>query len=429
MPVVIPIDLRRSDSTVRIGELVLSDAPSPDSASMAFRYDPAWLTSGFALGADLPLKDGVQYPIDDPMTVDPVLARRNGLFGFFADHAPGEWVERLLTQARLNGLKLSEDEFAPTPSQLWMRTGHVSGRFSALALPLTPSNKTKFSPPLLEVDSAAKTVRSAKNLASALEAIAGSVSFKGLDLLEILAAGAMELGGHTPKCVVRLTRTGPEWVVRHSSVREPQRSALWTAVTRDLAQACGIDVVDGRLIGPRLYVERRFDRAADGTPHLCLSAATLVTRTTTTRRLLQPTPMTYLDIADVINCAGCDPKRDLKELFARLLFNTLTRNNRDRLDQFWFTPTPLGFKLLPMYRPCAQSAAGTGLLSTPIRPGVSRADPEAALSVARYFGLTSQAAKAMRLEFTHALANWKESADEYGADLLEKRQMAAVFES
>ena len=85
----------------------------------------------------------------------------------------------------------------------------------------------------------------------------------------MLLSSAMELGGTNPKCVVRLGKSDDEWVVRHASAREPVNSALWMAVTRELAQACGIKVVEGKLIAPRLYAERRFDRAEDGSPLLC----------------------------------------------------------------------------------------------------------------------------------------------------------------
>lgn len=130
-------------------------------------------------------------------------------------------------------------------------------------------------------------------------------SIRGKELVEMLLSSAMELGGTNPKCVVRLGKSEDEWVVRHASAREPVNSALWMAVTRELAQACGVKVVEGKLIAPRLYAERRFDRGDDGSPLLCLSAASLVRRQITRERILHPTPKTYLDIADISQSVRC----------------------------------------------------------------------------------------------------------------------------
>lgn len=427
MPQVVPIAWLKKDQTVPIGQLVLSD-DSGQGASMAFRYDKEWLSSGFPLGSDLPLSPTILYPLTDSMETDPVLAARSDVFGFFADHAPGKWVEKLIRQAHLNDLKIDFLEGAPASTEIWTRSGHVFGRFSALSLPLTHGFHTKFLPPVLEIEGFGKNSKSVKNLGLAMQALNAGASIRGKELVEMLLSSAMELGGTNPKCVVRLGKSDDEWVVRYASAREPVNSALWMAVTRELAQACGIKVVEGKLIAPRLYAERRFDRAEDGSPLLCLSAATLVRRQMTRERILHPTPKTYLDIADILNRCGADPTADLRALFARLLFNTLTGNNRDRLDQFWFTPTEMGWKLLPMYAPCAQLPfLSARFLSTPLKPGANVADPETAIVLSRYFGVSIKDAKAMRLEFMQVLSEWRRIAETAGADLLEIRQMQGAF--
>ncbi len=428
MPEVVPIVWARKDEQVPVGHLVFNDAGKPGEA-MAFRYDESWLALGFPLGSDLPLKNAVLYPINDPMETDPVLAVRQGVFGLFADHRPGKWVEGLLRQAHLNGIKVDLLDSTPAASQIWTRAGHVNGRFSALLLPLTHGFHSEFLPPLLEITPSGKTSKAVKNLVSAMEGLQSQESIRSKELVELLLTGAVDLGGSTPKCLVRLDKSSTQWVVRHASAREPFNSALWTAVTRRLAQECGLKVVDGKMIAPRLYAERRFDRAEDGSPLLCLSAATLVSRIISRERILHPSPKSYLDIADIINRSGAAPAADLRELFSRLLFNTLTGNNRDRLDQFWFTPEKLGWKLLPMYAPCAQlPILSARFLSTPLRPGVNMADGDAAVSLSRYFGVSTREAKSMRLEFMHTLSGWKAVAEELGADLLELRQMQAAFE-
>ena len=427
MPQVIPLSWIKDENPVPIGQLVLGDGSSPHE-TMAFRYDESWLESGFALGTDLPLTSSVLYPSADAVETDPILTARSGLFGFYADHAPGKWVERLLRQAYLNDLKIDFLEPGATSSQIWTRSGHVSGRFSALSLPVTNGFHTKFSPPIIVLDTSGKSSKSVKNLTAGMETLQSGASFRGKEHLEILLNGMLELGGTAPKCVVRLDSSQNQWVVRHCSSREPFRSTLWMAVTRNLAQACGLNVLEGKLIGSRLYAERRFDRDENARPLLCLSAASLVRREKTRERLLRPSPMSYLDIADILNRSGAHPTKDLRELFARLLFNALLGNNRDRLDQFWFTPSGLGWRLLPMSAPCAQPPIlSARFLSTPIRPGVNLADADVAIDVSRYFGVSTREAKSMRLEFMHVFSDWRRLAGELGADLLEIRQMQGAF--
>ncbi|MDO4937265.1 MAG: hypothetical protein Q4E62_05045, partial [Sutterellaceae bacterium] len=119
----------------------------------------------------------------------------------------------------------------------------------------------------------------------------------------------------------------------------------------------------------------------------------------------------------------------LRELFARLLFNTLTANHHDRLDQFWFGRLPTGWTLLSMYCPCAQPSFLTPrLLSTPVRQMQIAAQSENAIAVSRYFGVKPSEAKTMRLEFMHALSSWRSVAEELGADQFEISQMQGAFD-
>ena len=213
MPQVVPIAWLKKDQTVPIGQLVLSD-DSGQGASMAFRYDKEWLSSGFPLGSDLPLSPTIHYPSTDSMETDPVLAARSDVFGFFADHAPGKWVEKLIRQAHLNDLKIDFLEGTPVSTEIWTHSGHVFGRFSSLALPLTHGFHTKFLPPVLELDGGGKISKSVKNLGLAMQTLHAGASIRGKELVEMLLSSAMELGGTNPKCVVRLGKSEDEWVVR-----------------------------------------------------------------------------------------------------------------------------------------------------------------------------------------------------------------------
>jgi Zn-dependent peptidase ImmA (M78 family) len=66
-------------------------------------------------------------------------------------------------------------------------------------------------------------------------------------------------------------------------------------------------------------------------------------------------------------------------------------------------------------------------LSTPLKPSANVADPESAIVLSRYFGVSIKDAKAMRLEFMQVLSEWCRIAETAGADLLEIRQMQGAF--
>ncbi len=445
MPEIIPIGLRTAERTIPVGQLVVqSDAPQRASvgaprSAMAFQYDDAWLRHGFSLGADLPLVSGVLRVPQDVGDVDPVLKARAGRFGFVCDHAPGKWLSRLVESVQINGLKLDLDELPTAPSQLWARAGHAGHRFSSLALPLSPSNQTTFSPVLLDARKQKERMKTARELARACEVLALGGTLRTSREAELLLAAASDIGGASPKALVAMSAGSySERVLRFfqpsSGDIAPGGLGLdpcVSVVAGALAARCGIKVVGSELLSDIGFLEERFDRTPEGVPLLALSAATLVSRRRTTRARPRAYPAGYLDVADILNREGAHPADDLRELFARLLFNSLVGNRRDRLDHFWFTREAAGWKLLPMYAPTvcpALSGNRCRQLSTPLAGSNTLVAPEDAVSLARYFGLKPAQAKTMCLEFRHVVSGWRSTAQELGIDYLSLARMAPIFE-
>ncbi len=411
-----------------IGRLVWDDAARIRARAMAFQYDAAWLRGGFALGADLPLGPAVQYLPDAFGATGRrrLLYERSSLFGFLADSAPGLWWSDWTQAARINRLDHPFTESLPGPGQLWASLGSNLTRFSALTLPAVPPYQTESGIDYFEKKRFASLVDSLQRLRDAPD------SLKKSDLLALVPV-LSDLGGASVKALVtsKLTPSGAhtDWVLRPADLASGLNSARWQAIGMKLAALCGLSTVKNNFIENTFggaYVEKRFDRDDKGRPLVCLSAATLVARR---KRPGQPAvPPSWADAADILNRSGASPLADLKELFRRLLFNTLVMNRHDALSDLWFYRTDAGWKLAPLtgvrLLPPEQRAR---LLSTPILRNDTAADPELALEASRYFGLSVKDAKDLLLDMQRTLSDWRKVAADFKAGRQELEAAAGTF--
>ena len=67
------------------------------------------------------------------------------------------------------------------------------------------------------------------------------------------------------------------------------------------------------------------------------------------------------------------------------------------------------------------------LLNTPIIKNDTSADPDLAVSVSRYFGVTLKDAKAMKLDMLKVISDWRTVAAEFKATKAEITAMAGSF--
>lgn len=410
-----------------IGRLVWDTAARVKSRTMAFQYDPAWLRVGFSIGSDLPLKDGVQYlsaPYGNPgRSID--LYDRRFLFGFVADTAPGLWWTDWLQSARINRVEMPHTECLSSPDELWTSLGSNLRRFSALSLSLVHSEQTKSEIDYFEKKTFADVVNALQRLRDAPDTLTKSQ----LRLLEPLLS---DLGGRSVKALISEASTSglfSDWVLRPSELTSGVNSARWQAIGMVLASRCGISTVENKYIESTSsagYLEKRFDRDERGRSLFCLSAATLVMNRQ--RPGIAAVPSGYADIADILNCSGASPTDDLRELFRRLLFNTLTGNLHDELTDFWFARETYGWRLVPFHGvrllPPVQRVR---LLNTPIVANDTSADSDLAVSISRYFGVSTKDAKAMTLSMQKVIADWRSVATEFKASKAEISAMEGNF--
>ena len=402
----------------KVGDLFWSEHPfSSGSPTMAFRYDRSWLENGFSLGGDLPISDTVLYPSAAAS------GERNGVFGFIADHMPGKWLCRLVECAHLKGFKYISDGLSPSASLLWAQCRTHPHRFSALTVGLPKHSVFQWPEFVGELE----RPRFAREAAFYLECAAhyrGPAKASDAEAVLALCAG---LPGERPAIAAPTLHSGPaELIYGFADEDASDNPPMRTAVLRELARHCSIDVLEGHPFGQRLYAEQRYDRSADGQPLLVLSAATLAQSLPLPASFVQPA-FSYLTVADIINREGCSPACDLERLFKRALFLKLLGFS-EAAASVHFVRKQNGWSLAPLSPVALSSAGGQNNAGVPIRSTPSdKDDLEALLTTARYYGISVSHAKALRLEFMRELSEWKSVAQSLGAGLMEISRLQSVF--
>jgi serine/threonine-protein kinase HipA len=377
--------------------------------SLSFEYDRQWLNHPrrFALDPALQLTSGSFHA-----------SHLKPLFGAIDDSAPDRWGRLLM---RRSERKRAEQE-GRAPRALreidFLLMVDDEARQGALRFKregqegfLTTYNKTHI-PPLVSIGS---LLNAANHVLQESETEA--------DLRLILAPGS-SLGGARPKASVR-DRDGHLAIAKFPRVEDEIDAIAWEAVALTLAQKSGIQVPDWRLEavgGRRVLVSRRFDRkGANRIPFL--SALSLLQA--------QDNQMhSYLEIADAIRVLSASPKKDLAELWRRIVLNVLISNGDDHLRNHAFLYAGIsGWRLSPAY--------DLNPIPTDIKPrilstSIDLIDPAAsldlAMAVASYFELNARQAKEIANQVGAATASWRQEAIRLKIKPAEIDRMASAFE-
>ena len=135
----------------------------------------------------------------------------------------------------------------------------------------------------------------------------------------------------------------------------------------------------------------------------------------------------YLDIAEIIRTKGVNVTEDLKELWSRILFSVLISNTDDHLRNHGFLKLePNGWSLSPLYD-VNPSTDKTSNLQLNINETSSTTSVDLALSVAKYFGLSSKEAETILKHQISAVSEWKTVAQYLGISNTEISRMSEAF--
>lgn len=386
MTKIFSISLKLKNEIFRVGQLAFDEKPKNHSSpALGFRYDADWLKNGFPLGSDLPLNNAVHFPKNEEGDFGE--NENPPLFGFLRDHQPGKWLENLSRTDE------NTDQSSSFPFLLHQLSSCRNGknRFSSLLI----------GDDFIETaDCPILTKRFASELIHATESFFRDPARLAEKERDLLRKTGSDLGGSKMKFLVRSEKLPfKEYVLRVRNPISKFDEPSWMYICAELAKNAGIHVLSGTFMSGVGYLEERFDRR-DEEELFCLSAKTLV-------RLSKNTVPCWLDVADILNREGASPKADLRELFLRLLFDTLTCNARLTLDRIWFFRENGGWKLAPMSSPLSHPPLyPIRTLALPIAENIPYADPQKALALARYFNLSGKEAKEMLLETMRAVGDW-----------------------
>ena len=202
----------------------------------------------------------------------------------------------------------------------------------------------------------------------------------------------------------------------------------WEAVALTLAKLSGISVPGWRIekVGKKkVLLLQRFDRTGAKSRQRVpfLSAMSMLNAKDTESH-------SYLEIADAIKMYGAAPKKDLHELFSRMVFNILISNTDDHLRNHGFLYQDLdGWRLSPAYdlNPVPVDIRPR-ILTTSITEDDGTASLELAFEVAPQFELGAKEARLIVHRICKAVSSWQAVGKKLGISKIELERMTSAFE-
>ena len=303
--------------------------------SYSFEYDKEWLKKTslkITLDPELMPYSGRQYPFGKT------------IFGLFSDSSPDRWGRVLMNKRE----RILAGKEGRKPAKLYdsdyllgvydeTRLGGIRFKTESNGAFLSDDKETA-APPWASLRTLEEASRNFENEDTAL-------SEKWLN--QLIRPGS-SLGGARPKATV-MDPKEQLWIAKFPSKNDENDSGAWEMVTHDLAEICGLHVPEAKLekfsnLGST-YLVKRFDRILNKRVHFA-SAMTLLGKTDGASA---EDGTSYLDIAAFIKSYGAQPKRDLIELWKRIVFYMAVSNTDDHLRNHAFIFAENGWRLSPLY--------------------------------------------------------------------------------
>ncbi len=382
--------------------------------SYSFEYEADWLKKSkyaISLDPDLQMFAGRQYPLGD-----------KDVFGIFADSSPDRWGRVLMTRRE----RIIADQEDRKPRKLLnsdfllgvydeTRMGAIRFKTDKDGPFLSDDDKTP-TPPWTSLRTLEEAARQFENDESGLEQ----------QWVKQLIKPGSSLGGARPKATVRDTE-GNLWIAKFPSKHDEFNVGAWEKVVHDLAKMCGLNVPESKLTNFSKYgstfLVRRFDRDGDRRIHFA-SAMTMLGKQDGASAA---DGTSYLDIVSFIKSNGAQPKKDLVELWKRIVFSMAVSNTDDHLRNHGFILTKNGWCLSPMYdvNPVPEGYE-LSLCINEDNPTISIA---LAVETAPYFDINKQDAAVMAKEIVLTIkSNWEKTAEKCGFSRAAIERMRPAFD-
>ena len=399
-----------TEQPVLMGSLYVNVIKGGESYS--FEYDKDWLRkTGLTLTLDPELMpySGRQYPTG------------KNIFGLFADASPDRWGRVLMNKRE----RILAEKEGRKPSKLYdsdyllgvydeTRMGGI--RFKANQEgPFLSDDKEAAAPPWA-------TLRTLEEASRNFENDETGLTEKWLN--QLIKPGS-SLGGARPKATVVDTKD-QLWIAKFPSKNDENDTGAWEMVAHDLAALCGLNVPEAKLekfspLGSTFLI-KRFDRMGSKRVHFA-SAMTLLGKTDGASAA---DGSSYLDIAAFIKSYGAQPKKDLGELWKRIVFNMAVTNTDDHLRNHAFILTDKGWILSPLYD--VNPVPYGDELSLNVDEEDNSISIDLAVQTAVRFGISESDAEAQAEEILKIVRdNWEKTAAGYGLTRRQIEEMRPAF--
>lgn len=392
-----------------IGEL--TSEHSKGKQSFSFEYDKSWLKGeeNFILDPNLDFYPGKQFP-------------QNENFGVFLDSMPDTWGRTLMKR---KAAVEAEENNLPVPKLFeidYLLGIHDNSRMGGLRFkldvdgPFLNDNDEFTTPPWT-------SVRELQEATAKYESeVESHQELK--EILNVILAPGSSLGGARPKASV-VDENGELWIAKFPAKNDEIDKAAWEFLTYQLAIKCGVVMSESRIqkVSGRYhtFLTKRFDRKLDKRIHFS-SAMTMLNYT---ELLLRDTSASYLELADFIQYNTIENKKDLEQLWRRIVFNIAVSNTDDHLRNHGFLVLDNEWRLSPAYdiNPSTDKPG----LSLNIDMEDSSLSFDLAKDVGEFFQLTKERMDEILLEIKEGVGQWKDLAKRNGISTSEQSIMAPAF--
>ena len=399
-----------TDQPVLMGSLYVNVIKGGESYS--FEYDKGWLKkTGLTLTLDPELMpySGRQYPTG------------KNIFGLFADASPERWGRVLMNKRE----RILAEKEGRKPSKLYdsdyllgvydeTRMGGIRFKVNPEG-PFLSDDKETAAPPWA-------TLRTLEEASRNFENDETGLTEKWLN--QLIKPGS-SLGGARPKATVVDTKD-QLWIAKFPSKNDENDTGAWEIVAHDLAELCGLNVPEAKLekfspLGSTFLI-KRFDRLGSKRVHFA-SAMTLLGKKDGASAA---DGSSYLDIAAFIKSYGAQPKKDLIELWKRIVFNMVVTNTDDHLRNHAFILTDKGWILSPLYD--VNPVPYGDELSLNVDEDDNSISIDLAVQTAVKFGISKSDAEAVAEDILQIVRdNWERTAAGYALTRRQIEEMRPAF--
>jgi len=376
-----------------VGRLWVHTRGSRESAT--FVYDEKWLKSPqkFSLDPALQLGEGSFHTIPG-----------KALFGAIGDSAPDRWGRTILQRAARLAVKEKGQPVRHLREIDYLLSVNDKARQGALRFSTQEGGDFLVAdasggiPPRLDLPKLL-------NAADAINAGGGAA-----EELKILLAPGSALGGARPKASIR-NQNSQLLLAKFPRKDDSYDEVTWEAVTLSLARKAGIRIPQISLVkvlNRQVLLLARFDRIGP-TRIPFLSGMSML-------GALDHENRSYLELVDALRQSGARPKRDIQELWRRIVFTVLVTNVDDHMRNHGFLYQGTnGWILSPAYdiNPVPADIAPRTLRNS-IDLDDNSATIENALNVHAYFGLAVSEAKRIIKEVSVVTTKWRKEAVNFG---------------